>query len=224
MIEIKGIQFSVNIERKRIKNLYLKVNGTTIEASVPFYVLDYEVYKFINTKRDWVYNAYLHSQYKMKTTLKYMGGDSFYIFNEKYNLITNKANRSSCKIVDKNIYLNYSNEETKIDYLYKYLDSKLLLEAKKLLDKYMYMLIDYGYKYTPELSARKMTSRWGVCYTKKNKINVSSYLIHYPLDCLEYIIVHEITHFIVPNHSKRFYEIIERNMPNYKKANEKLKY
>ena len=98
MIEIKGIQFSVNIERKRIKNLYLKVNGTTIEASVPFYVLDYEVYKFINTKRDWVYNAYLHSQYKMKTTLKYMGGDSFYIFNEKYKIRDKRQLRAWIKV------------------------------------------------------------------------------------------------------------------------------
>ena len=224
MIEIKGVNFSVNIERKRIKNMYLKLNDTTIEASVPFYVLDYEVYKFINTKRDWIYNAYLYSQYKKQATLKYTGGNSFYIFNEKYNLIKTKQERSSCKIIGNDIYLGYSNEDKAIDYLYKYLDSKLLIEAKKLLDKYIYVLQDYGYKYIPELGARKMSSRWGVCYTRKNKINVSSYLIHYPLECLEYIIVHEITHFIVPNHSKRFYEIIERNMPNYKLANKKLKY
>ena len=223
MVEIKGINFSVNIERKRIKNLYLKLNGTTIEASVPFYVMDYEVYKFINTKRDWIYNAYLYNQYKAQTTLKYNGGDYFYIFNERYNLIFNKAAKSSCKIIDKNIYLNYSNEETKIDYLYKYLDTRLLFEAEKLLDKYMYMLTDYGYKYRPELKARKMTSKWGVCFTRKNKINISSYLIHYPIDCLEYIIVHEITHFIIPNHSKRFYDIVETNMPDYKIANKKLK-
>ena len=74
-----------------------------------------------------------------------------------------------------------------------------------------------------ELKFRKMKTRWGVCYTKKNSISISSYLIHYPFECLEYIIVHELTHFIVPNHSKRFYNIVSSNMPDYKKAVEKLK-
>ena len=68
-----------------------------------------------------------------------------------------------------------------------------------------------------------MSSKWGVCYTRKNLINISSYLIHYPFECLEYIIVHEMTHFIIPNHSKRFYEIVANNMPNHKQVADKLK-
>lgn len=223
MVEIKGIQFNVVINRKKIKNLYLKVNGTTIEASAPTYMLDYEVYKFIETKRDWIYKVYNYNQYKSRTTLMYRGGDYFYIFNQQYELIMNEASRSSYKIIDDKIYLNYSNRETAIEYLYKSLDKMLLIKANEYLDKYMYMLVDYGYKYTPEIHARIMKSKWGVCYTRKNRINISSYLIHYPLDCLEYIIVHELTHFIVPNHSRRFYEIVERNMPNYKVSNSKLK-
>ena len=75
----------------------------------------------------------------------------------------------------------------------------------------------------PELKCRIMTSKWGVCYTRKNKITVSSYLIHYPLQCLEYIMVHEMTHFIVPNHSKRFYEVVANHMPDYKSASNRLK-
>ncbi|MBQ1625320.1 MAG: M48 family metallopeptidase, partial [Erysipelotrichaceae bacterium] len=57
----------------------------------------------------------------------------------------------------------------------------------------------------------------------KNSITISSYLIHYPLYCLEYIMVHEMTHFIVPNHSKRFYEVVVNNMPDYKRAVKRLK-
>jgi len=73
------------------------------------------------------------------------------------------------------------------------------------------------------LKARIMSSKWGVCYTRKNQITVSSYLINYPLKALEYIVIHELVHFIIPNHSKRFYEIIANNMPDYKIANDALK-
>ena len=97
-------------------------------------------------------------------------------------------------------------------------------EAQKDLKQYLPFLEDYGYHQIPELKCRIMTSRWGVCYTKKNKITISSYLIHYPLKCLEYIMVHEMVHFIVPNHSSRFYELVSANMPDYKEAVQRLKF
>ena len=110
-----------------------------------------------------------------------------------------------------------------IHYLYKVLDKRLLMEAEKYLQKHLAFLRDYGYMQIPELKCRIMKSKWGVCYTKKNSITISSYLIHYPLYCLEYIMVHEMTHFIVPNHSKRFYEVVVNNMPDYKRAVKRLK-
>ena len=91
------------------------------------------------------------------------------------------------------------------------------------MNQYMPMLENYGYNLYPVLNAKILKSKWGVCYTRNNKINISSYLIHYPLDCLEYIMIHEMTHFIIPNHSKRFYEIIKNNMPNYKEVEKKLR-
>ena len=87
----------------------------------------------------------------------------------------------------------------------------------------MPMLESYGYNLYPVLNAKILKAKWGVCYTRNNKINISSYLIHYPLECLEYIMIHEMTHFIIPNHSKRFYEIIRNYMPNYKDAEKILK-
>ena len=122
------------------------------------------------------------------------------------------------------IFLSYKDDSDEgIRYLYKYLDKQLLVKAEEYLDLYLPFLKDYGYRQIPELKARVMTSRWGVCYTRKNKITISSYLIHYPLECLQYIMIHEMTHFIVPNHSKRFYELVSLNMPDYKTASNRLR-
>jgi len=223
MLQIKGVTFNVSIERKRIKNIYLRVDENNLYVSAPFYVLDYEIYKFIDTKRDWIYKAYLASSYKKLTTHKYHGGSTFYIFGIEYNLIRS-IGKKEVKIVGNDIYLTYKDDsENAITYLYKYLDNRLLIKANEYLEKYTYILDDYGYNLKPDLKAKIMSSKWGVCYTRKNTIFVSSYLIHYDLDCLEYIVIHELAHFIVPNHSKRFYELIETNMPSYKVANEKLK-
>lgn len=223
MVEIKGIKFEVEITKKKIKNIYLRVEGNKIDASCPYYVAKYEVYRFIESKRDWIYKVYQYNNERPKNRYLYNGGDYFYIFGEPYKLVRS-IGRKKISITEDTIYFIYKDDSADgIKALYKYLDSVLLNNAKKYLDKYRYMLLDYGYYDEPIVNARVMSSKWGVCYTRNNKINISSYLIHYPMECLEYIMVHELTHFIVPNHSKRFYEIIANNMPDYKKANSLLK-
>ena len=199
MIEIKGIRFEVEITHKRIKNLYLRLKGNRIMASAPLRMPDYEVYRFIESKRDWIFRAYDQMKYKERISNLYRGGEYFYLFDEPYRLVR-QIGRSNVSIQDKTIFLRYKDDsDDGIHYLYKVLDKRLLMKC------------------------RIMKSKWGVCYTKKNSITISSYLIHYPLYCLEYIMVHEMTHFIVPNHSKRFYEVVVNNMPDYKRAVKRLK-
>ena len=223
MVEIKGIKFDVEITKKRIRNINLRLDGNKIIASCPYYCAKYEVYKFIEEKRDWLYKAYVYNESRPRYTLMYRGGDTFYVFGEPYKLVRN-IGRKKISVIGDTIYFTYKDDSFDgIKALYKYFDAKVLNAARLYFDKHRDMLMDYGYADMPEIKARLMTSKWGVCYTKNNKINVSSYLIHYPLVCAEYIIVHEMTHFIVPNHSKRFYEIVANNMPNYKEASDLLK-
>ena len=223
MLEIKGIKFDVEIKRKRIKNLYLRLEGNKVVASAPYYVPEYEIYRFIESKKNWIYRAYDYSVYKSRVTRLYKGGNIFYVFDQPYNLIRS-IGKKKVLISDNNIYLSYPDEsDGAIKYLYHQLDKKLLEEAEKILDQYLFFLEEYGYDLIPELKCRIMSSKWGVCYTRKNTICISSYLIHYPLKCLKYIMIHEMTHFLIPNHSKRFYGIVKNNMPDYKEAVEMLK-
>ena len=223
MVEIKGIKFEVEITKKKIRNIYLRLQDNKIEASCPYYVPKYEVYKFIESKRDWIYKVYQFNNNRPKNLYLYNGGDTFYVFGKPYKLVRN-IGRKKVVISEDTIFFTYKDDSLdSIKALYKYFDAELLNKAKIYLDKYRPLLLDYGYNEEPILNARLMSSKWGVCYTRNNKINISSYLIHYPYECLEYIMIHELTHFIIPNHSKRFYEIIANNMPDYKRANSLLK-
>ena len=223
MVEIKGIRFAVEINRKRIKNLYLRVQDNNIIASAPYFMAEHEIYKFIESKKNWIYRVYHQQEYKSRITHLYKGGDQFYIFYTPYQL-NRMIGKRNVSIVGNSINLTYPDDSDQaIKYLYKYLDKYLLSKAKDYLDKHIQFLRDYGYNLVPEIKCRQMSSKWGVCYTSKNSIIISSYLIHYPFECLEYIMVHEMTHFIIPNHSKRFYDIVSNNMPDYKQASDKLK-
>ncbi|MGL5977564.1 MAG: M48 family metallopeptidase [Erysipelotrichaceae bacterium] len=74
---------------------------------------------------------------------------------------------------------------------------------------------DYRIPY-PTIKIRTMEQKWGTCMPRKQIITLNSKLIHYPKSFIEYVVLHEFAHFIQPNHSKAFYAIIEKYMPDYK--------
>ncbi|MFW6016452.1 MAG: M48 family metallopeptidase, partial [bacterium] len=77
-------------------------------------------------------------------------------------------------------------------------------------------------KIKPKISIKKMKTRWGSCNKKLNRINLNLKLIHQPLVCIEYVITHELIHLMHPNHSKKFYNMLEVVMPDYKSKKKML--
>jgi predicted metal-dependent hydrolase len=72
----------------------------------------------------------------------------------------------------------------------------------------------------PEIRVRKMKRRWGSC--SGNKITFNTELVKTPIHCLDYVIVHEMCHLVYPNHSKEFYRLLRRIMPDFEKRKERL--
>ena len=75
----------------------------------------------------------------------------------------------------------------------------------------------------PNLKIRKMRTRWGVCNTKNHNVTLNYNLYKYDIECLDYVIIHELSHFIFPNHSKNFWQQVSKYCPNYKEIRRKLK-
>ncbi len=75
----------------------------------------------------------------------------------------------------------------------------------------------------PVIKIRKMRSRWGSCIPNKQKVTFNSQLLERPLECMEYVVVHEFSHFIHPDHSKDFYHFVEQILPDWKTRRERLR-
>lgn len=77
----------------------------------------------------------------------------------------------------------------------------------------------------PEFSLkfRKMRTRWGVCNTKNKIITLNTELLKKDLSLIDYVIIHEMTHFFEPNHGKHFWELVSMAIPDYKEKRKKLK-
>ena len=75
----------------------------------------------------------------------------------------------------------------------------------------------------PIVKFRRMVSQWGSCHTKKGILTFNTNLMYAPTECIEYVAAHEFTHFLVPNHSDRFYSELSKIMPDWKARRQKLK-
>ena len=111
-------------------------------------------------------------------------------------------------------------------------DEKFLLSDKEervlkikalpyLTERTKYFADNMGVKY----SGIKITSakkRFGSC-NGKNSICYSWHLMQYPPEAIDYVVVHELAHIIYKNHSKDFYKLIEKYLPDYKNREKLLK-
>ena len=75
----------------------------------------------------------------------------------------------------------------------------------------------------PEIEIKKYKSRWGACFSKQNKVSFNLALVHLDKSLIDYVIIHELCHFIQPNHSKLFYQEIEKRLSDYKIREKRLK-
>jgi predicted metal-dependent hydrolase len=67
----------------------------------------------------------------------------------------------------------------------------------------------------PDLEYSSVKTRWAVCYPTRNLIRFNILILKAPPDCIEYLVMHELSHFYVSSHNKAFWEIISRYMPDY---------
>ena len=202
--------------------MILRVKSSSeIVLTIPKRVTIEQGKEFVKKKINWIKKQ----QYKYKSfenkkeTSNFENGDIVYFLGNKYKLKVIPNEKNSIKIENEylilNIRKNYIENKVYISNTY----DKLLKEYAKivfqdLVIKYQAQMIKYKIK-IPEIEIRKMKSRWGSCFCTKNKIVLNLSLIKTPIECVEYVVVHELSHFRYQNHSKNFYDFISIFIPDW---------
>jgi predicted metal-dependent hydrolase len=73
----------------------------------------------------------------------------------------------------------------------------------------------------PALRIRKMSSRWGSC-SPNGRVNLNLWLVKAPVECIDYVVVHELCHFRVRSHGPRFWRLVARFVPDYAALRKRL--
>ncbi len=205
-IEIDGNVYDVEIIKKNNKNTYVRVKNGKILVTTNYLTTKNSITKLIMDNKDSIISMINRDSKKIDKS------ENFYYFGKKYDVI-------------------YGFKDIDIS------DDKIYVYDKKCLDKYINKNIydiylerlNYWYNIfeedipVPNLKIRKMTSRWGVCNIKNHNVTLNYELSKYDICCLDYVIVHELSHFIHPNHSKDFWNLVGKYYPKYKECRKMLK-
>ena len=208
-IYIDDNKLDVVVTKKlRQKNTYLRVkNDLKLYVTTSTFMSDKAIERLIRDNMDSVVRMY--SKAKYKEALK----KDFYYLGKKYDLV--KTNSKEIIFGIDKIFI-----PSDID-INKWLKKQAEKLFKERLD-YWYNRFSYEIPY-PNLTIRKMTTRWGVCNSKLVRVTLNLELIKKDIDCLDYVIVHELSHFIEMNHSRKFWKVVGENYPNYKEIRRIMK-
>lgn len=204
--DYNGETYEVEVIRKNNKNIYIRVKDNKIIVTCNYLTTKSTINKLIND------NIKSISKMIDKSNLRKEKEDNFYLFGSKYDVIYgfNELEINGNKI--------YVKDKKMLD---KYLDNKIKEVFSEHLKYYYDNYLEDIPK--PNLKIRKMSTRWGVCNLKNKNVTLNYYLYKYDIECLDYVIVHELSHFIYPDHSKLFWNQVGKYCKNYKELRKKLK-
>ena len=214
VVQCRKYPITYTLVTKQVKNINMRISskGEVVVSANPFVPMD-KIDDFVSSKVSWIVKHQKSMQERSQRTM--IDDKHIVLFGNslKIRRTTGKYNHVS---YDKDtLYVQCREQADPEKVVRQFLDKlcrDVFLDIATLTFR---SLSDYHLEF-PEVKIRDMKSRWGSCTPAKNSITLNRKLIHYPFEFIEYVVLHEFVHFIQPNHSKAFYNIIENYMPDYK--------
>lgn len=222
---IRVDSLEIEVSKKRIKNLYVRVHRTTgkVRISCPVTITDRQLSRFVYSKLKWIKAQVARSRLRKELVeLRYIDGEEHEFLGDKFILrIYKRGNKKRVYVHREELIVESKKELTKEEKS-KLIDNWYRVRLKKLvpgiIEKYeaemKVKVIEFGIK--------KMKTRWGTCNIEAHRIWLSLELAKKPLGCLEMVVVHEMVHLLERLHSKKFYSLMDQFMPNWKEFDKKL--
>jgi predicted metal-dependent hydrolase len=150
-----------------------------------------------------------------------ISGESFYLLGRHYRLKVFESGYDSVDILDDRFILNCTFPED-IEFKRSLLLKWYFKKATDILTERFYYLASSLKQDSIEVSVKKLNKRWGEFHPSKNLVILNSELVVAPLECIDYVIIHELTHAICLNHGPEFYDLLSGRLPRWRNLKNEL--
>lgn len=214
-VELHGI--SLHIVRKKIKNQYIRIRPEgDVWVSVPLNLSDRQLAAFLEKHWQWILEKreeIIETAGESTAEPEYKTGEIHFLWGEPCELIVERSlKKPLTERRGQQIYMRVPAKSTEVErrkQLDAFYKNELVEKLSGITDRYEAVV---G-RCAEQWQFRRMKTRWGSCQIQKKKICLNLQLAEKPVECLEYVLVHELTHLHEPSHNKRFWSLVEEFYP-----------
>ena len=221
------MDFSKNLEyelvRSKIKNMYILIRNGKIIVKAPNNISENRIKDFINSKEEWINKKLKEFEKKSFKEKSYVSGEVFKVLGNDYILNIEYGDFEKASVNLDNGYINICVSENCETVKIKELIEKMYYKiALMIVDKSVKMWKS-TLKIAPDVVViKKLKTAWGKCNSKR-KITINPDLMKYDQRVIDYVVLHEFCHLRYMNHSKDFWNMVSKYMPDYKLLRNELK-
>lgn len=211
----------VLVERKKMKTCRLKVfPDKTVKFSVPVNTPRLWIEEYLKSKNQWLSKKIqvFEQTTGYAATDVIRSGISIRYLGEDLVFAVSQSNKQVVCKEGKNIHICVLDMNDQ-DRIFALFDKWWRNESLKVLNaqvENLYPIIEKYKVNKPQVMLRKMKTLWGSCSPHRGIITFNQYLTKAAPACIEYVVLHELIHFLYPNHSKQFYDFLSGYMPDWK--------
>ena len=218
----------VQVVRKPIKNLHLSVCPPDghVRLAVPLHMTDDNVRLAVVTRLSWIKKQQANFQAQPRQSEReIVTGESHYVFGKRYRLeVIERRGRHEVIIKNNSTLQLFVNPSTSTQnralVLTEWYRQQLKARIPDLL-KYWEPLVG---KQVSDWGIKKMKTKWGSCNISQRRIWLNLELAKKPIECLEYVMVHELVHLLERHHSDRFKAYMDKYLPQWQRCRDILKH
>lgn len=221
-IVLNGKIIKYDFQRKNVKNINLRIKADrTIFLSANHSVSEQVIEEFIVSKSEYILKALAHYEDLAKYALKpkqYVDGETFKIFGHDRRLKVLPGSKNSVESDESFVILtvkDIGDLDLKKRTMEKWLNDLCKQTINEICCSTYPRFKKYGIDF-PIVRFRNMVSRWGSCQPKRCVLTFNYALVEAHISCIEYVVMHEFCHFLQPNHSRKFYQLLAMFMPDWK--------
>ena len=217
--QIKLGDIAVDVVLKDIKNVHLSVYPPTgrVRISAPSRMSLDNIRAFAISKLGWIKQQQQKLQrQERETPREYLDRESHYVWGKRYLLkVVEDDVAPEVKLKHSEMFLRVrpgTEDEMKRAIVAQWYREQIKTTVTGLIAKWelmMHVKVDRVY-------VQKMKTKWGSCNPAKCSIRLNTELAKKPHECLEYVLVHEMVHFLERHHNERFKELMDRLMPQWR--------
>ena len=215
-----------DLEHRRRKTLSITVfPNLSVKVVAPESATLEKVKSRVKKRAPWILKQKLYFEDFLPASppKKYISGESFRYLGRQYRLKVIKSKREEVKLKGRFITV-YTANKSNTQKIKRLLNAWYREHARRRFEDRIEALFPKLKKHNPKqptLELKKMAKRWGSC-SVNGKILLNPELIKTPTQCIDYVIMHELCHLVEPNHSSRYFKLLDEVCPKWRQVKQKL--